>query len=72
MPLYDFHCNTCGCDFEDFATPNTVASVCPFCQQGVAVKKFPAPNFRVKGFNAKNGYNLPNYDDLLDENGYSK
>jgi hypothetical protein len=30
------------------------------------------PNFKVTGFNAKNGYNLPNYDDIIDADGHAK
>jgi hypothetical protein len=45
--------------------------LCSQCKQ-VSVKIMSAPHFRVTGFNAKNGYNLPNYNDVIDADGHAK
>ena len=74
MPIYEYECNHCG-HVQELITKsacNTRAyMMCEEC--GGACSKVPsAANFRVTGFNAKNGYNLPNYDDVIDSYGKAK
>jgi len=71
MPLYDFDCVICLHRFERIMPAKRTYRKCPKCGAFVE-RNFPAPNFRVTGFNSINGYNLPKYEDLLDENGYQK
>lgn len=56
MPLFDFKCPACGLEFPDLLlASHEEPGPCPYC--GEALKKKPAAaSFRVKGFNAKNGY----------------
>ena len=38
MPLFDFHCTTCGAEFEALVRPQDPPPRCPSCQ-GVAIEK---------------------------------
>jgi len=48
---------------------NTV--LCPKCRDDCK-RLMSAGHFRVTGFNAKNGYNLPKYSDLIHPDGRAK
>lgn len=76
MPIYEYECLRCGKVEDKLYTSvqkaeNIAISLCSSCG-GVTKKIISSPNFRVVGFNAKNGYNLPNYDDVVDADGYKK
>lgn len=59
-------------DFDYVSVPTKVhAILCNECGK-VCRRIMSAPNFRVTGFNAKNGYNLPNYNDVIDADGHAK
>ena len=38
MPIYDFHCRTCGKTFETLVRPQDAAPACPSCH-GVDLEK---------------------------------
>lgn len=61
MPTYQFHCTNDRCaksnDFESRVVPiaERDAQSCDIC--GDRMERLPAaPNFKVEGFNARNGY----------------
>ena len=67
MPRYDYECPVCGCrsirnvswEFADDqvcgAMPPADATYWALCR-GTLIRQPAAPNFSVKGFNARNGY----------------
>lgn len=60
MPRFDYRCPKCE-RTEEMQEPTWEGSpclpCCKFCCGPVTMEKLPsAPNFTVKGFNAKNGY----------------
>ena len=75
MPIYEFECWNCDhieekiFTFREAEVRQTV--LCSECGYECG-RIMSAPNFKVVGFNAKNGYNLPNYDDVVDTHGYAK
>ncbi|PYR43789.1 MAG: FmdB family transcriptional regulator [Acidobacteria bacterium] len=38
MPLYDFHCNECGHEFEALVRPQDPPAKCPSCQSATVEK----------------------------------
>jgi predicted nucleic acid-binding Zn ribbon protein len=60
MPRFDFKCPTCRSIVRDVwistpPSPGQLHRTCSHC--GTELEKLPsAPNFVVKGYNAKNGY----------------
>ena len=38
MPIYEYHCQTCGREFEALVLPNSGAPTCPDCQ-GTALER---------------------------------
>ncbi len=38
MPLYDFHCNECGHEFEALVRPQDPPAKCPSCQSTTVEK----------------------------------
>lgn len=72
MPIYDFKCWYCEATSESIEPTDTNYIDCPRCGH-FAVRQMSPVNFRVKGFNAKNGYNVPSYSDVIDPaSGYAK
>lgn len=62
MPTFDFKCPTCDGERKDVRTSNWTSASgrempinCPNCGAAM-VKQAAAPNFNVKGFNARNHY----------------
>lgn len=76
MPIHEYRCFRCGDEQEVIFTSIEQAekSVNPPCEKCGAFTEcmVSAANFKVAGFNAKNGYNLPNYSDVIDEDGHAK
>ncbi len=76
MPIYEYACPYCGSVFERLVTTtreikNAEQAICENCMR--MVDKIMSPTkFRVTGFSAANGYNLPNYNDVIDADGYAK
>lgn len=59
MPRYDFKCPNCGTIRADVTVSNwrDAGGHVELCDCGYEMAKVPsAPNFTVKGFNAKNHY----------------
>jgi putative FmdB family regulatory protein len=58
MPLYTYRCHVCRTEWSLVRTvaERDQAAQCPRCLSWHTWKKPDAPNFQVKGFNAKNGY----------------
>lgn len=55
MPNFDFKCESCGHVFETMTESGRGYTNCHKC--GLTAHKQPsAPSFRVKGYNAENGY----------------
>jgi putative FmdB family regulatory protein len=71
MPIYEYECTECGYIQEVLYKKEFKRIRCDNCG-GSAKKIMSSGTFFVNGYNAKNGYNLPNYSDLIDENGNSK
>lgn len=76
MPIHEFECPICGTVQERLFTSVSEAErainiPCSWC--GAFTKRnMSAANFKVAGYSAKNGYNLPDYDDVIDADGYAK
>ncbi len=56
MPRFDYKCPNGHVreDYESLAQDHKVF-VCLICREPMT-RQFPAPNFTIKGFSAKNGY----------------
>lgn len=76
MPIYEYECRNCG-NTEEFLAKNydegrAVGYLqCTECA-GVCSRVMTSANFRITGFNAKNGYNLPSYEDVMNPDGTAK
>lgn len=73
--LYEFECTECNEIYESLEDMNTHVIACPNpdCKVGLAFRIMSCCNFRVTGYNAKNGYTgAPSYNEVIDENGYAK
>lgn len=55
MPLFDYHCPSCGAQREAIVLSPVTPVVCVKCDT-VMERQPAAPAFAVHGFNAKNGY----------------
>jgi putative FmdB family regulatory protein len=73
VPIYEYKCTKCGNIEEHIVKETDIMSyvLCFLCKQ-ISIKIVSAPHFRVTGFNAQNGYNLPNYNDVIDADGHAK
>ena len=73
MPIYEYECTVCKNIDEHIVLKPVTESYCRCskCKQ-ISVKQMSAPKFRVTGFNAANGYNLPLYSDVIDKDGKAK
>ncbi|PID58579.1 FmdB family transcriptional regulator [candidate division KSB3 bacterium] len=40
MPIYEYHCTECGCDFEKLVFKRSEPVACPSCQAWEVQKKF--------------------------------
>lgn len=50
MPIYEYHCNSCGCDkdvMQKMSDP--VLTTCPECGQETLTKQLSAAGFQLKG-----------------------
>jgi putative FmdB family regulatory protein len=55
MPIYEFKCDKCKSTFEQLTKENKNDSTCPVCGNQ-SQKIISISTFRIKGYNAKNGY----------------
>ncbi len=69
MPLYEYHCEGCGRDFEEqqLLSFNSTDTECPHCMQKKAVRKISATSMSIKGPNRK-----PRSSDIKAEAGMKK
>jgi len=69
MPLYEYHCEGCGKDFEEQQSLNfnTADTECPHCMQQKAVRKISAVSMSIKGATRK-----PRSSDIRAEAGIRK
>ena len=51
MPLYEYHCEGCGKDFEEQQplSFNSADTECPYCMQKKATRKISAVSTSIKG-----------------------
>jgi putative FmdB family regulatory protein len=42
MPIYEFHCEGCGCRFEELVSSEPVVVACPDCGSAQARRAFPS------------------------------
>jgi putative FmdB family regulatory protein len=49
MPIYEYHCNGCGHDFEFLSLGNDKPGKCPSCEGKKIVKQMSACGFLSKG-----------------------
>jgi len=76
MPIYEYRCLQCGHVQEELVNPSTKPErtafmLCNECKH-ISKRIISVSHFRVTGFNSKNGYNLPLYGDVIDQNGFTK
>jgi putative FmdB family regulatory protein len=55
MPIFSFKCNVCSTEFEMIVTKNKEIR-CPACNTNNITKIPSSFNFKVKGYNERNGY----------------
>jgi putative FmdB family regulatory protein len=69
MPLYEYHCEGCGRDFEEQQSLNfdPAETDCPYCNQKKAVRKISAVSMSIKGPTRK-----PRTSDIKAEQGMKK
>ena len=69
MPLYEYHCEGCGKDFEEQQSLNfnSADTECPHCMKQKAVRKISAVTMSVKGATRK-----PRSSDIRAEAGIRK
>jgi putative FmdB family regulatory protein len=69
MPLYEYHCEGCGRDFEEQQSLNfnSADTECPYCMQKKAVRKISASSMAIKGATRK-----PRTSDIKAEAGMKK
>ncbi len=69
MPLYEYHCEGCGRDFEEQQSLsfNPADTECPHCMQKKAVRKISAVTMAIKGPTRK-----PRSSDIKAEAGMKK
>ena len=55
MPIYEYHCEACGKDFEEQQSMNFIAAdtICPSCSARKAVRTISAVSSSIKGPNRK-------------------
>jgi len=69
MPLYEYHCEGCGRDFEEQQSLsfNAADTECPHCMQQKATRKISASSMAIKGATRK-----PRGSDIRAEAGIRK
>lgn len=69
MPLYEYHCEGCGRDFEEQQSLNfnSADTECPYCMQKKATRKISAVSMSIKGPTRK-----PRSSDIKAEAGIRK
>ncbi|MEK6694478.1 MAG: zinc ribbon domain-containing protein [Nitrospirota bacterium] len=69
MPLYEYHCEGCGKDFEEQQSLNfnSADTECPHCMQKKAFRKISAVSMAIKGATRK-----PRSSDIKAEYGMKK
>ena len=69
MPLYEYHCEGCGKDFEEQQSLsfNPIDTECPYCMQQKSVRKISAVSMAIKGPTRK-----PRSSDIKAEYGMKK
>jgi len=69
MPLYEYHCEGCGRDFDEQQSLNfnPADTECPYCMQKKAVRKISAVSMSIKGPTRK-----PRTSDIKAEAGMKK
>ena len=69
MPLYEYHCEGCGKDFEEQQSLNfsSADTKCPHCMKQKAVRKISAVTMSIKGATRK-----PRSSDIRAEAGIRK
>ncbi|MEK6603924.1 MAG: zinc ribbon domain-containing protein [Nitrospirota bacterium] len=69
MPLYEYHCEGCGKDFEEQQSLNfnSADTECPHCMKQKAVRKISAVTMSIKGATRK-----PRSSDIRAEAGIRK
>src|SRR2546422_4793259 len=69
MPLYEYHCEGCGRDFEEQQSLNfnPADTECLYCNQKKAVRKISAVSMSIKGPTRK-----PRTSDIKAEQGMKK
>ena len=69
MPLYEYHCEECGKDFEEQQSLNfsSADTKCPHCMKQKAVRKISAVTMSIKGATRK-----PRSSDIRAEAGIRK
>ena len=77
MPLYEFECVNCEHIEERlYISINEAKKLEQYVECGKCgnsmYRILSASNFKVVGFSAKNGYNLPNYNDVINADGHNK
>lgn len=63
MPMYDFYCSSCSCEFEDMVGPDEACPPCPNCGSTDTERLLSAANLKhgAKPFKvALSGQCLPN------------
>ena len=58
MPMYDFYCSSCSCEFEDMVGPDEACPPCPNCGSADTERLLSAANLK-HGW-ALSGQCLPN------------
>ena len=55
MPLYEYHCESCGRDFEEQQSlnDNPADTECPHCMQKKAVRKISVSSMSIRGATRK-------------------
>lgn len=60
MPLYSYHCNCCGDNFECFLKVSDrdlqVNYPCPLCGGDKVTRNISKATFKVNGYSEANGY----------------
>lgn len=46
MPMYDFYCSSCSCEFEDMVGPDEACPPCPNCGSADTERLLSAANLK--------------------------
>jgi len=59
MPIYEYHCNACGREFEELVMGKDAAVQCPACGSAKTEKLMSRCRARVGGGGGEGGYSAP-------------